>query len=165
MHYLNSHGWFNCLSEKQYAKLLWRSRTGKKLDLINPRGFNEKMQWLKLYDHRPEYTNLVDKYLVRDYVKNTIGDEYLIPLIGVWDRPEDINFEALPDQFVLKCNHNSGEAMCVCRDKRNLDIEKVCRAFTRALSKNYYYSGREWPYKNVKPRIISMANLNSFMSE
>ena len=111
--------------DRLYLKIKFRLVTGKRLNLKTPQTFNEKTQWLKLYNRNIEYIKMVDKYAVRKYIAETIGDEYLIPLLGVWDNPEDIDFEMLPKQFVLKCNHNSGLGMCICKDKEALDIEKV----------------------------------------
>lgn len=142
------------LPDEYYLKLLYRMHIGRKLNLSNPITFNEKLQWLKLYDHRPEYTMMVDKYLVRKYITETIGEEYLIPLIGVWDDPADIDFDALPNQFVLKCNHNSGTGMCICKDKANLDIDKVRMGLIKGLEEDYEKYNREWPYKNVARKII-----------
>lgn len=142
------------LPDEYYLKLLYRMHIGRKLNLSNPITFNEKLQWLKLYDHRPEYTMMVDKYLVRKYTTETIGEEYLIPLIGVWDDPADIDFDALPNQFVLKCNHNSGTGMCICKDKSKLDINKVKEELRKGLAQDYYLTGREWPYKNITRKII-----------
>lgn len=128
---------------------------GEKLDLKNPRTFNEKLQWLKLHDRKPEYTKMVDKYEVRKYIKKKIGEQYLIPLVGgPWDTFDDIDFSKLPDQFVLKCTHDSG-SVAICKDKKAFDIEVVRKKFNRALKGNFFYGGREWPYKNVKPRIIA----------
>lgn len=138
-----------------YLKYMYRKVMGKKLDLENPRTFNEKLQWLKLHDRRPEYTKMVDKYEVRQYIKEKIGEEYLIPLVGgPWDKFEDIDFSKLPEQFVLKCTHDSG-SVAICKDKKNFDIPLVRNRFNRALKGNFFYGGREWPYKNVKPRIIA----------
>ena len=142
-------------SDKMFLKLKYRVEMGKRLNLRNPQTFNEKLQWLKLYNRNPEYTKMVDKYEVRKYIAEKIGEEYLIPLLGVWDNPDDIDFDSLPDQFVLKCNHNSGLGMCICKDKSKLNIEKVKKDLKKALKENYYLKNREWPYKNVKPRIIS----------
>lgn len=128
---------------------------GKKLNLDNPQTFNEKLQWLKLNNRNPQYTKMVDKYEVRKYIEEKIGEEYLIPLLGVWDSPDDIDFDSLPNQFVLKCNHNSGLGMCICRDKSSLDIKKVKKELKKGLKQNYFITSREWPYKNVKPRIIA----------
>ena len=127
----------------------------RELDLSNPVTFNEKLQWLKLYDRRPEYTMMVDKYLVRDYIANKLGEEYLIPLLGVWDDPDEIDFDSLPDRFVLKCNHNSGLGMCICKDKSALNIKKVKADLRKGLKQDYYLTGREWPYKNVPRKIIA----------
>lgn len=127
---------------------------GKKLDLKNPQTFNEKLQWLKLYDRNPEYTKMVDKYEVRKYISEKIGEEYLIPILGVWDRFEDIDFNKLPNQFVLKCTHDSG-GLVICRDKSKLDIEAARKKINKCLKRNFYKITREWPYKNVKPRIIA----------
>lgn len=141
--------------DKAFLKMAYRTYLRKKLNLDNPTTFNEKLQWLKLKDRKPEYTVYVDKYLVREHIKNTIGEQYLIPLLGVWDDPEKIDFDALPDQFVLKCNHNSGRGMCICTDKSKIDINKVKKGLKKGLKENYYLSGREWPYKNVPRRIIA----------
>lgn len=142
------------LPDEYYLKLLYRMHIGRKLNLSNPITFNEKLQWLKLYDHRPEYTMMVDKYKVREYIADKLGEEYLIPLLGVWDDPDDIDFDALPNQFVLKCNHNSGTGMCICKDKSKLDIEKVKKELRKGLAQDYYLTGREWPYKDVPRKII-----------
>ena len=146
---------FNWMPDKMYLKLMFRAQMNRKLNLKKPITYNEKLQWLKLYNRNPEYTTYVDKYAVREYIKKTIGEEYLIPLLGVWDKPDDIDFNALPDKFVLKCNHNSGKGMCICKDKADLDIEKVKSELREGLSQNYYKKGREWPYKNVKPKIVA----------
>ncbi|MFW6015996.1 MAG: ATP-grasp fold amidoligase family protein [bacterium] len=144
---------FSLVSDKIYLKIIYRLKTRKKLNLNNPETFNEKLQWLKLYDRNPEYTKLVDKYEVRKYIANTIGEKYLIPLIGVWDKFEDIDFSTLPNQFVLKCTHDSG-GIVICKDKSTFDIDAARQKINKSLKRNYYYHGREWPYKNVKPRII-----------
>ena len=126
----------------------------RELNLENPTYFTEKIQWLKLYDRNPLYTQLVDKYAVKDYVSNLIGEEYIIPTIGVWDRFEDIDFEKLPNQFVLKCTHDSG-GIIIVDNKNNLDYCAVKKKLKKCLKRNFYLHGREWPYKNVKPRIIA----------
>lgn len=148
-------GLHNRMPDEVYLKRRFKAEMGKDLDLTKPETFNEKLQWLKLYDRRPEYTMMVDKYLVRRYIADTIGEEYLIPLLGVWDDPEQIDFDALPDRFVLKSNHNSGLGMCICKDKSKLDIPMAKAKLAKGLKQNYYLTGREWPYKNVKPRIIA----------
>lgn len=148
-------GFYNYMPDEAYLKRKYRACMGKKLNLEHPQTFNEKLQWLKIHDRKPEYTMMVDKYLVREYVAKTVGEEYLIPLLGVWEDPEEIDFDALPDQFVLKCNHNSGLGMCICKDKSELDLPKVKRELKKGLKQDYYLTGREWVYKDVPRRIIA----------
>lgn len=147
-------GFYDRMDDEKYLKKLYMANFGKELDLENPKTFNEKLQWLKLYDRKPEYTMMVDKYKVREYIAEKLGEEYLIPLLGVWDDPEEIDFDKLPDQFVLKCNHNSGLGMCICKDKSKLDIKKVKSELRKGLKQDYYLHGREWPYKDVPRKII-----------
>lgn len=147
-------GLFNWIGDKAFLKLTFWARMGEKLNLDQPKTYNEKLQWLKLYDRNPLYTTLVDKYAVKDYVAEKIGKQYLIPTLGVWDCFDDIDFESLPKQFVLKCTHDSG-GLVICKDKDTLDKEKARRKIEKSLHFQYYYLGREWPYKNVKPRIIA----------
>ena len=141
------------LGDKAYLRLTYRVFIGKKLHLKNPNGFNEKLQWLKLYDRKPNYHAMADKYLVRDYIKNVIGEEYLVPIVGVWDKFEDIDFNSMPDKFVIKCTHDSGSAV-VCKDKSSFDWEAARKKITRCLNRDMFYWGREWPYKGLTPRII-----------
>lgn len=145
---------FEKMDDKRYLKLLYLCFLGKKLDIDNPKTFNEKLQWLKLYDRRPEYTTMVDKYEAKNYVANIIGDEYIIPTLGVYDSFDEIDFDSLPNQFVLKCTHDSG-GLVVCKDKSDLDIKAAKKKISKCLKRNYFYQCREWPYKNVKPRIIA----------
>jgi hypothetical protein len=126
---------------------------GQRLNLDNPQTFNEKLNWLKLYDRKPEYSIMVDKYEAKKYVANIIGDEYIIPTYGVWDKFDDIDFKKLPDQFVLKCTHDSG-SIFICRDKRKFDLKTAKKVIEKSMKRNYYYPGREWVYKDVKPRIM-----------
>ena len=151
--FLLAKGVFNKLNDKSYLQLLYWSRLAKKLDLKNPKSFNEKLQWLKLNYRKDEFVKMVDKYEVREYVRKKIGDEYLVPLIGVYETFDDIKFDKLPEQFVIKCTHDSG-GYVICDDKSKLDILRTRKKINELLKINYYYSGREWPYKNVKPRII-----------
>lgn len=153
--YLSRHSFFNLLPDKPYLKLIYRCKFGKKLDLNNPKSFNEKIQWIKLYDRKPIYNIMADKFAVRQYVKDIIGEEYLIPLINSWDNVEDIDFDKLPNQFVLKCNHNSGLGMCICTDKSKLNIQKVKTDLQKGLEENYYIHGREWCYKDIPRKIIA----------
>ena len=133
---------------------MYKVKMGKRLDIENPQTYNEKLQWLKLYDRKPIYTLMVDKYEVKKYVANIIGEEYIIPTLGVWDRFDDIDFSRLPNQFVLKCTHDSG-GLVICKDKSQFDISAAKKKINKCLKHNYYYFNREWPYKNVKPRIIA----------
>ena len=150
------------LPDKIYIKKLYKKLMGKELNLKNPVTFNEKLNWIKLYDRRPEYTIMADKYRARDYIKEKIGEEYLVPLLGVYEKAEEIDFDALPNQFVLKCNHASD--VVVCRDKGNNDffckkgkLGSICevRAYLeKGLKTNFYKASREWPYKCIKRKII-----------
>ena len=142
------------LTDKAYIKLAYFRRFHKFPDLKNPKTYNEKLQWLKLYDRKPIYTTMVDKYEVKKYVADIIGEEYIIPTLGVFEKFDDIDFDSLPNQFVLKCTHDSG-GLAICRDKKTFDINLAKKKIENSLKTNYYLDGREWPYKNVKPRIIA----------
>lgn len=148
------------LNDKHYLKIKYKLEMKKKLNLDNPSTFNEKLQWLKLYDRNPEYTKMVDKYEVKKYVSDIIGEEYVIPTLGVYKNFDEIDFDKLPNQFVMKCTHDSGSTI-VCKDKTKFDIKNAKKKISKALKYNYYYSAREWPYKNIKPRII----IESFMDD
>lgn len=147
-------GYYNKMPDEKYLKMVFKARMGIELNLDNPKGFNQKLQWLKLNNRNPLYTMLVDKYVVRDYIAAVLGDEYLIPILGVWNDPDEIDFDSLPNQFVLKCNHNSGTGMCICTDKSRLHIESVKKELRKGLSENFFLKAREWPYKDVPRRII-----------
>lgn len=142
------------VSDEKFVRWKYYLNFRKKLNLDNPQTFNEKLQWLKLYDRHEEYTQMVDKYEAKKYVANLIGEEYIIPTLGVYDTFDEINFEELPNQFVLKCTHNSG-GIVICKDKSALDIPRAKKQMTKWLRKNPYWSSREYPYKDVKPRIIA----------
>lgn len=137
-----------------YLKRRFKMEMGYALDLKNPKTFNEKLQWLKINNRRPEYTTMVDKYAVKKYVAEQIGPEYIIPTLGVWNGFDEIDFDKLPNQFVLKCTHDSGSYI-VCRDKRSLDMASAKKKLESGLKENFFYRGREWPYKNVPHRIIA----------
>lgn len=140
------------LTDKQLVKIVYRCNMKKQLDLKHPRTFNEKLNWLKIYDRKPEYTMMVDKYAAKDYVAGIIGSDYVIPTLGVWDSFDDIDFDGLPGSFVLKTTHGGGNlGVVVCKDKSKLD--KVL-ARKRLSLKSGLYRG-EWPYKNVPRRIIA----------
>lgn len=140
--------------DRSFIKMEYYLGMHKRLNLDNPRTYNEKLQWLKLHARREDYTHLVDKYEVKSYVAQILGEDYLIPTLGVWERFEDIDFSKLPNQFVLKCTHDSG-GLVICKDKATLDIQKARKKINKSLSKNFYWEHREYPYKNVKPRIIA----------
>jgi hypothetical protein len=174
IHYLTDEGYrfsfnrshFNMyrdMPDDEFLKRMFRYKMGYDLNLENPRTFNEKLQWLKLYDRNPLYTTMVDKYEAKKYVADIIGKEYIIPALGVWNGFDEIDFDILPNQFVLKCTHDSG-GLVICRDKKMLDFEKAKTKIEKSLKRNYYYYGREWPYKNVKPRIIAEQYLEDDMT-
>ena len=143
-----------CLPDKQFIQLQYLIAMGKRLDLKNPKTFNEKIQWLKLYDHNPQYTQMVDKVTMKGYVAGILGEEYIIPTLGVWEKTEDIQWESLPEKFVLKCNHDSG-GLIICRDKSKLDIDAAITKLNKSLKNDFYKKEREWPYKNVQRRILA----------
>ncbi len=152
--YLTELGFTRWMLDETFIKKQFYYTMGYKPNLTSPKLFNEKLQWLKLYDRKAIYTVMVDKYAVKQYVSKKIGEEYLIPTLGVWDKPEDIDFDALPDHFVLKCTHDSG-GLVICKDKNKLDKSKAIRKINSCLKRKYFYIHREWPYKNVRPRVIA----------
>jgi len=152
---LNSRGFLRVLPDKAFLKMAYKAKLGRKLNLKNPQTFNEKLQWLKLYDRNPKYNQMVDKHLAKEYVASVIGEEYIIPTLGVWDNANEIDFDSLPNEFVLKCNHNSGKGMCICKDKSKLDFDEVRKNLNDGLKENYYKNYREWPYKDVNRKIIA----------
>lgn len=144
------------LSDKQYTKLVYRVRMGEKLNLESPKKYNEKLQWLKLYDHNPLYPTIVDKYAVKDYIKNLIGEQYVIKTLGIWDTFDEIDFDTLPQKFVLKTTHGGGNSgVVICRDKNKFDIKSAKEKLIKSLKKDAYMVSREWPYKSVPHRIIA----------
>lgn len=151
---LTARGHKSQMPAEDFLKRMYQIRMGRELNLTSPVSYTEKLQWLKLYDHRPEYTTMVDKYAVKEYVADKIGAKYVIPLLGVWDRVEDINFDALPEQFVLKATHDSG-GIVICKDKNKLDFAATKKKLKSHLDRDYYIRNREWPYKNVPHRIIA----------
>lgn len=142
------------LPSRFYLKRKYRALMGKPLNLKNPRTYNEKLQWLKLYGNKPEYSALVDKYAVREYVAKKIGEERLIPLLGVWNCFDEIDFSTLPDQFVLKPTHTSGDVF-ICRDKSAIDFGALKQKVDGWMRREYYWLFRELPYKGIKPRILA----------
>ena len=142
------------IPDRAYIQMYYFAHFKKFCNLKNPKTYNEKLNWLKLHDKNPIYTRIVDKFEAKEYVKDIIGDQYIIPTLGVWDNFDDIDFDELPQQFVLKCTHDS-EGLVIVKDKDKLDKEMAKNKIESALKQNFFYIGREWPYKNVKPRIIA----------
>ncbi len=142
------------IPDRLYLMLKFRKNFGRWPNLRNPQTFNEKLNWLKLHDRNPLYTQMVDKCEAKKYVASIIGEEYIIPTYGVWDRAEDIDFDSLPNKFVLKATHDSGRVI-ICHDKSKLDQELAVKEMRASLNRNFYAVTREWPYKHVKPRIIA----------
>ena len=152
------------LPDKMYLNLMFLKHFGRLINFKKPKTFNEKLQWLKIYDRNPLYTKLVDKLEVKKYVAETIGEEYVIPTLGVWKNPEDIDFDSLPDQFVLKWNHDSGSVV-ICKDKSKLNVEETIQKLQRGKKYNGFWYGREWPYKNVEPYVFAEQYMEDTQSE
>ena len=149
----NFFGW---LPDKPYLSLRYRFLMGHWIDWKNPKTFTEKLQWLKVYNRKSEYTMMVDKYAVKQYVADRIGQQYIIPTLGVWDKTEDIDWDSLPEQFVLKTTHGGGSSgVVICKDKANFDRGAAVAKLEESISSDLYSALREWPYKNVPKRIIA----------
>lgn len=142
------------MSDRTYVKYRWKKFMGVPLNLMSPKSFNEKIQWLKLYDRNPKYTILVDKLEVKKYVSKILGERYIIPTLGVWSNTSEIDWDNLPNQFVLKVTHDSG-GLVICKNKDLLDKEKAISKIKKSLKNDYYLQSREWPYKNVPRKIIA----------
>lgn len=142
------------MPDSMFARLAFRGELGQKLDLKSPKTFNEKLQWLKLYDNRPEYTELVDKIKAKKVVGSIIGKEYIVPMYGYWKKAESIPFDKLPNKYVLKCNHDQGSVVLV-HDKRTINKKEIIRFFKRRLKTNNFYGCREYPYKSIRPRVFA----------
>lgn len=142
-------------NDKLFISLIYKERFGREIDWENPKGFNEKLQWLKIFAHRPEYVTMADKYAVKKYVAERIGEQYVVPCLGVWERAEDIDFDVLPNQFALKCTHNSGRGRCICKDKTKLDMVQVRKEISEGLKENYYLPGRDKQYRDIPRKIIA----------
>ena len=142
------------MPDEYYLRLLYHARMGRRLNLDNPHTYNEKLQWLKLFSRNPLYTTLVDKAAVKPWVAERIGWKHVVPTLGVWDSFDDIDFSSLPERFVLKCTHDSG-GLAICRDKATFDMDAARQKIENSLRRNYYWLGREWPYKDVPPRILA----------
>lgn len=154
--YLAERGWFRWLPDKAYLKCFYYAKTGLRLHLDPPVLYGEKIQWLKLHDRDPLHRELTDKLGVRAYVEELIGGEYLIPLLGVWENPDEIDFASLPERFVLKCTHNSGGAIA-CKDKAVFDETRARKSLKRQLRQDYYEKGREWLYKGIPRCVVAEA--------
>ena len=152
---LNARGLLRFISDESWLKYKYKQVFGDVLDLEHPKTFNEKLQWMKLYYQNDDASRMVDKITAKEYVYEKLGDEIgIIPTYGVWDTFEEINWEELPKQFVLKCNHDSGGSV-ICRDKDKLDFSAAAKKIKKCLKKNYFWHGREWVYKDIKPRILA----------
>ncbi len=154
MLFLSSRGFYDRVSDEEWLKKAFRLYMKKELNLDDPKTYCEKLQWLKLYDRNPAYNKMVDKYEVKKYVDSVLGEGHTIPAYGVWDSFDEIDFDSLPDQFVLKCTHDSGGSV-VCRDKASFDIKAARKRLNPRLQRNFYKVGRQWVYKDVKPRILA----------
>ena len=143
------------IPDRFYLKKRYKFKMNRELNLKNPQTFTEKLQWLKLYDRNTLYTKLADKYEVKQYIKDKLGEAYVIPMVGgPWKHFSDIDFDKLPNQFVLKNTHDSG-GVAICSDKTSFNREQAGKKLEYSLNHNYFYYNREWPYKNVQPRIIA----------
>ena len=145
------------LPDSWYVSLFYRAVIGRWPNLKDPKGYNEKLQWIKLHDIHPEHSQLVDKIEVRKHVEKVLGPEYLIPLLGIWNNGDEIDFDSLPNEFILKCNHDSGSYRLI-KDKSKLSENEICeiRAFyNQQVKRNFFYAGREYPYKNVKGKVLA----------
>ena len=142
------------LSDKGYVFLDYIRNLHSIPNLKQPKNFNEKLQYIKLYDHNPKYTKMVDKLAMREIIKEKIGEGYTVPVLGIWNSFEEIDFNTLPDRFVLKCNHDSGSYI-ICPNKELLDLDKAKKKISIALKHNYYYQNREWIYKDIKPQVFA----------
>lgn len=148
--------WFLFPNDKGYLKIVYFFEMGRKLNLKHPTKFTEKLQWLKLYERKDEYTQMVDKISAKEYVSGIIGLQHIIPTLGVWDKFEEIDFSLLPKEFVLKTNHGGGSSsVVICRDKNTFDYDAAKKKLERGLKKNPYNKYREWPYRNITPKIFA----------
>lgn len=154
IYYVNKTPFSKLFSDEWYIKSMYKLFLHKKMGLDYPQTFNEKLQWLKLYDRKEKYRQMVDKHLVKKYVTEMIGEEFVIPTIGIWKNFDEIDFDSLPEKFVLKCTHDSG-SIYICKDKSKLDKKRLKLFFNSRLKKNYYNLWREWPYRDIQPMIIA----------
>lgn len=148
------YGFYDRLSDEEYLKIRFRYKLDQELDLEDPKTFNEKIQWLKIHDHNPAYTEMVDKLAVKKYIAGKLGEDCVVPVLGVWDKFDEIDFSKLPDRFVLKCTHDSG-GIFVCTDKASFPKEEAREKINSCMKRDFYYRTREWPYKNVPRKIFA----------
>ena len=150
-------------SDETYLKLMHRLKFQRHLDLNNPVTYNDKLQWLKLYYHRPEFVVMADKVAVKQIVADTLGNEYVVPLLGIWNMAEDIEWDRLPDKFVLKTNHDGGNfGIVICKDKAIFNKRKAIKRLNRSLRRNTFLLGREWPYKNISRKVFAEEYMEDF---
>ncbi len=153
-------------SERKYLKIRYYLELGKQLDLDNPKTMNEKLQWLKLYNRKPEYTQMVDKVLVKDYVAKIIGEKYVVPTLGVWNHFDEIDFDQLPDKFVLKTNHSGGSlGVVICKDKKTFDKKTAKKKLEKSLKQDISKIHVEWPYRNVERKIFAEMYLGDELTD
>ena len=162
--FLSNRGLYDHMGDRKYLELRYKMMAGKVLNLDNPKSFDDKLQWLKLYDHNPFYSTIVDKYEAKKYIAGRLGEEYVPRLLGLWDDFDEIDFSSLPSSFVLKCTHDSG-GVVICPDKNNFDYKRAERIIERSMKRNFFLQKREWPYKNVKHRIIAEEYLSDDSGE
>lgn len=152
--------WFLFPNDKSFLKVMYRLEIGEKLNLTVPVSFNEKLQWLKLYDRKPKYIKMVDKIAAKEYASSIIGDRYIIPTYGVWNHYDEIDFSELPEQFVLKTNHSGGgSGVVLCLNKSKFNHKQAKKKLEASLRKNSYNQSKEWPYKKIEPKILAEALL------
>ncbi len=150
----NALGFYKKMDDRKFIEKLFYVETGKKPNLDNPTTFDEKLQWLKLYDRNPTYVDLVDKFKSKEILAAIIGEKYILTPLGCWNSFDEIDFNKLPEKFILKTTHDSG-THCICVNKETFNYKKAKKKLEKSLKRNYYYLWREWPYKDVKPRIIA----------
>lgn len=153
----------NWMSDKYFTKVFWHQVMDYPLDLKHPATFNEKIQWMKLFDHNPRYPDLIDKLKVKDWVKDMIGEEHVIPTYAVYDNPDDISLSNLPDRFVLKCNHDSG-GIVICKDKASFDLKTAKQILWKSFNRSFYEEYREWPYKVIEKKVFAEAYIEDSKS-
>ena len=150
------------LPDSVYIQLRYLFHMGKSLNLDNPHTYQEKLQWLKLHDRNPMYTIMVDKVLVKEYVSSIIGCQYVIPLLGVWEKPEDIDWNKLPNRFVLKTNHGGGNTgVIICKNRASFDCQQAVAHLNKSLKMDVYKDLREWPYKNIHKCVLAEEYIES----